>query len=101
MLPISIKKAGMSYRGERFENAASLSKANVYRGNFLEILWTIAMFVVLKEHLNKVESKAKQGSGGGGGGGSELGSQLTLISKTTINNILDREEQCLKRYQIV
>ena len=40
--------------------------------------------VVLKEHLNEVESKAKQGSGGWG-----RGSQLTLISKTTINNILD------------
>ena len=75
----------MSYRGKKFENAASLSKANVYRGNFLEILRTIVMFdVVLKEHLNEVESKAKQGSGGRG-----QGNQLTLISKTTISNILD------------
>ena len=62
-----IGEAGMSYRGKRFENAASLSKANVYRGNFLEILRPIAMFdVVFKEHLNEVESKVKQESGGRG-----------------------------------
>ena len=36
------------------------------------------------EHLNQVESKGTPGSGGRG-----RGSKLTLISKTTINNILD------------
>ena len=36
--------------------------------------------VVLKEHLNQVGSTAKEGGGGIGG---------ELISKTTINNILD------------
>ena len=33
-----IGRGGMSYRGKRFENAAALSKENVYRVNFLEML---------------------------------------------------------------
>ena len=34
-----IGNAGMSYRGKRFENAASLSKANVYQVILSKYYW--------------------------------------------------------------
>ncbi|XP_060857136.1 uncharacterized protein LOC132934792 isoform X2 [Metopolophium dirhodum] len=82
-----IGKRGLSYRGKTNEAAYSLDDSSLDHGNFLEITFLISKYdSLLKSHLDKVvkkslkchNSEAQQGGG-----------QVTFLSKTTINYIIE------------
>lgn len=82
-----IGKRGLSYRATA-EAAYTLEDKNLDHGNFLEILLLLSKFdPLLKNHLDTVIKKSKkkhQGATSSKG----RGGFVTLISKTTVNNII-------------
>lgn len=82
-----IGKRGLSYRGKTNKAAYSLDDSSLDHGNFLEITLLISKYdSLLKSHLDKVVKKSLKchNSGAQQGGG-----QVTFLSKTTINYILE------------
>ena len=84
-----IGKRGLSYRGKRHENSKSLSLRNVDRGNFLEIMLLFSKYdAVLMEHIEDVRNRNVVTKG--------RGSHVTLLSKTTVNTLLDIIRDCIQ-----
>ncbi|KAE9541874.1 hypothetical protein AGLY_003865 [Aphis glycines] len=83
----NVCKRGLSYRGNKYEAAYSLEDLSLDHGNFLEISILLKKFdVVLNGHLDLVikKSKASHESGNKNRGG-----LLTILSKTTINMVIE------------
>lgn len=55
-------------------------------GNFLELIILLGKYVCLKKHLSSVTEKSKQIHASGTQG---RGSLITLLSKTTVNTVID------------
>lgn len=84
-----IGKRGLSYRQVDNEAAYTLCGESIDHGNFLEMIILLGKYdVCLKEHLSNVVEKSKtlHTSTGGSRG---RGSLITLLSKTTINSVID------------
>uniref|UniRef100_A0AAQ5XSS1 DUF4371 domain-containing protein n=1 Tax=Amphiprion ocellaris TaxID=80972 RepID=A0AAQ5XSS1_AMPOC len=82
-----IGKRGLSYRQEHNEAAYTLDNDSIDHGNFLELIILLGKYdVCLKEHLSSVIEKSKQIHASGTQG---RGSLITLLSKTTVNAVID------------
>lgn len=82
-----IGKRGLSYRGSQSEAAYTLEDISVDHGNFLELILLISKYdTCLQEHVSDCIEKSKRLHQTGGKG---RGSLLTLISKNTVNNVID------------
>lgn len=81
-------KRGLSYRQVENEAAYTLDDNTIDHGNFLELIVLLGKYdVCLKEHLNDCVEKSRrlhQSSGSRG-----RGSLITLLSKTTVNSVID------------
>lgn len=89
-----IGKRGLSYRGSIHEAAYTLDDPSLDHGNFLEILLLIKKIdVVLSDHLDNciIKSKISHQSGNKNRGG-----LLTLISKSTVNLVIDSISNLIK-----
>jgi len=89
-----IAKRGLSYRGQKFEAAYTLSDSSLDHGNFLEMVLLVGKFdPVLNGHLDKVIKKSTtiHNSGTKHGGG-----LITFLSKTTVNYIVEALSQIIK-----
>ena len=85
-----IGKCGLSFRGKQYESANLLLDTNLDYGNFLEILLLLSEFdPVLQNYIEKISTLSKK---------SQL--RLTLLSKTTINYLIDIMANLIKK-QIV
>lgn len=82
-----IGKRGLSYRADRNEAAYGLKEKAVDDGNFLELILLLKKYdVPLKEHLDDcIQNSEHQHETGGRG----RGALLTLLSKTTVNKIIE------------
>ena len=79
-------KRGLSYRHVANEAAYTLDDQTIDHGNFLELVLLLGKYdICLREHLNECieKSKAHQSSGRG------RGSLITLLSKTTVDSVID------------
>ncbi|XP_069368917.1 zinc finger MYM-type protein 1-like [Paralichthys olivaceus] len=84
-----IGKRGLSYRHEDNEAAYTLEDSSLDHGNFLEMILLLGKYdVALKEHLNDIIHKSKKlhESASGSRG---RGSLVTLLSKSTVNSVID------------
>ncbi|XP_046870317.1 uncharacterized protein LOC124489198 isoform X2 [Hypomesus transpacificus] len=80
-------KRGLSYRQEHNEAAYTLDINSLDHGNFLELIILLGKYdVCLKEHLSSVIEKSKQIHASGTQG---RGSLITLLSKTTVDAVID------------
>lgn len=80
-------KRGLSYRHVDSEAANNLDIDSIDHSNFFELIILLGKYdVCLKEHLNNVIVKSKQMHESGLRG---RGSFITLLSKTTINSVID------------
>lgn len=81
-----IGKRGLSYRSGN-EAAYMLDDSNIDHGNFLEMILLLSKYdVCLKEHLKECTEKSKKLHQTGATG---RGSLVTLLSKRTINSVID------------
>lgn len=85
-----IGKCGLSFRGKRNEAARTLDDPDVNHGNFLELLLLLRKYdVTLNSHLTEAIENSKNSSiNGSDSNKKRRGNLLTLISKTTANNII-------------
>lgn len=87
-----IGKRGLAFRAHRSESVSSLSLENneADHGNFLEIILLLSKYdAVLKLHLSRViNEKKKYNETSGGIGSRGRGCFISLISKSTINQII-------------
>ncbi|XP_053274770.1 uncharacterized protein LOC128436886 isoform X1 [Pleuronectes platessa] len=84
-----IGKRGLSYRHEDNEAAYTLEDSSLDHGNFLEMILLLGKYdVALKEHLSDIIHKSKKlhESASGSRG---RGSLVTLLSKSTVNSVID------------
>jgi hypothetical protein len=91
-----IGKRGLSYRS-RNDAAYTLNDDTIDHGNFLEILLLLSKFdPLIKKHLDTVieESNNRHASNLATKG---RGSLITLISKTTLNYIIDAMRKIIKK----
>lgn len=81
-----IGKQGLSYRGDKDEAAYNLEDITKDHGNFLELILLVSKYdMCLKDHVSKcIENSKKLQSSGGKG----RGSLITLLSKTTVNKVI-------------
>ncbi len=81
-------KRGLSYSHMENEAAYTLDDNTIDHGNFLELILLLGKYdVCLKEHLDdciEKSRKLRQSSGTSG-----RGSLITLLSKTTVNSVID------------
>jgi hypothetical protein len=90
-----IGKRGLSYRGKKYEAAYTLADPTLDHGNFLELIMLVSKYDVhLKEHLNEVIEKSKNIREKGQQRRS--GSFVSLLSKTTVNSILQIIRELIK-----
>nr|XP_054590119.1 52 kDa repressor of the inhibitor of the protein kinase-like [Nothobranchius furzeri] len=81
-------KRGLSYRHVENEAAYTLSDNTVDHGNFLELIVLLGKYdACLREHLNDCIEKSKKSHQSSGSKG--RGSLITLLSKTTVNSVID------------
>ena len=81
-------KRGLSYRHTANEAAYTLDDGTIDHGNFLELILLLGKYdVCLKEHLDICIKKSKELHNSSGTSG--RGSLVTLLSKTTINTVID------------
>ncbi|KAL6485944.1 hypothetical protein MHYP_G00053360 [Metynnis hypsauchen] len=91
-----IGKRCLSYRQEENEAAYTLEENSLDHGNFLEIITLLGKYdVALKEHLSEVIEKSKKlhESASGTRG---RGSLVTLLSKSTVNSVIDMIQNLIK-----
>lgn len=91
-----IGKRGLSYRQEDNEAAYTLEDNSLDHGNFLELITLRGKYdVALKEHLSEVIEKSKKlhESASGSRG---RGSLVTLLSKSTVNSVIDTIQNLIK-----
>ena len=84
-----IGKRGLSYRHEDNEAAYTLEDSSLDHGNFLEMILLLGKYdVALKEYLSDIIHKSKKlhESASGSRG---RGSLVTLLSKSTVNSVID------------
>lgn len=82
-----IGKCGLSYRGTKFEAAYTWDNIAVDHGNFLEMILLLSKFdVSLQEHVNECVQKSQSLNKTGVKG---RGSFVTLLSKTSVNKVID------------
>ena len=84
-----IGKRGLSYRHEDNKAAYTLEDSSLDHGNFLEMILLLGKYdVALKEHLSDIIHKSKKlhESASGSRG---RGSLVTLLSKSTVNSVID------------
>ena len=81
-------KRGLAYRRSENEAAYTLEDHTVDHGNFLELILLLGKYdFCLKEHLDScIENSKKLHLSGGTRG---RGSLVTLLSKTTVNSVID------------
>ncbi len=83
-----IGKRGLSYRQEENEAAYTLDINSIDHGHFLEMIILLGKYdVCLKEHLGNFIEKSKTLHASSGSRG--RGSLITLLSKTTVNSVID------------
>lgn len=86
----NLGKRGISYRGGKMEAAHTLEDKTANHGNFLEILLLIAKSEpVLQQHINECILKSKSNKSSNPVGKIGRGNFVSLISKTTVNNVID------------
>ena len=78
-------KRGLSYRGMQSEAAYTLDDSSIDHGNFLEMIHLLGKYMCMKKHLTACVEKKKLLESGSRG---VRGSLITLLSKTTIDNII-------------
>ncbi|KAJ8402055.1 hypothetical protein AAFF_G00372900 [Aldrovandia affinis] len=84
----AIGKRGLSYRHVENEAAYKWDDCTLDHGNFLELILVIGKYdVSLKEHLDECMKKSKELHASSGTKG--RGSLITLLSKTTVNSVID------------
>jgi len=89
-----IGKRGLSYRNRNNEAAYTLNDTSLDHGNFLEIILLLSKYdEVIKCHLDKVIKKSTKSHNKGS---SQGGGVITLLSKTTINYIIEAICQKIK-----
>ncbi|KAI6657353.1 hypothetical protein LOD99_101 [Oopsacas minuta] len=89
-----IGKRGLSYRGNKAESAFLLDDPLIDHSNFLELLLLLSKYdEILRVHLDKVICKSKKRHSSLCEGQKGRGSLITLISKTTLNYILETIHQ--------
>ncbi|KAJ8362304.1 hypothetical protein AAFF_G00384490 [Aldrovandia affinis] len=83
-----IGKRGLSYSHVENEAAYKWDDCTLDHGNFLELILVIGKYdVSLKEHLEECMKKSKESNASSGTKG--RGSLITLLSKTTVNSVID------------
>ncbi|KAJ8366427.1 hypothetical protein AAFF_G00355810 [Aldrovandia affinis] len=83
-----IGKRGLSYRHVENEAAYKWDDCTLDHGNFLKLILVIGKYdVSLKEHLDECMKKSKELHASSGTKG--RGSLITLLSKTTVNSVID------------
>lgn len=83
-----IGKRGLSYRHSGNEAAYTLDDDTIDHGNFLELIILLGKYdVCLKEHLHNCVERSKKLHESSGIRG--RGSLVTLLSKTTVNTVID------------
>lgn len=89
-----IGKCGFSYRGDKEEGAFSLENIAVNHGNVLELILLLSRYdICLQQHVNTcIENSKKQQETGAKG----RGALVTLLSKETINKVVDVISQLIK-----
>ncbi|KAL4135492.1 hypothetical protein QTP88_007098 [Uroleucon formosanum] len=91
-----IGKRGLSYRGNQFEAAYTLSDPFVDHGNFLEIILFLAKYdFQMKDHLEMVIKKSHKAHESGSKG---RGGLVTFLSKTTVDYIIAAISRLIKKY---
>ena len=78
-------KRGLSYRHVANEAAYTLDDQTLDHGNFLELVLLLGKYICLREHLNECIEKSKAHHSSGRG----RGSLITLLSKTTVDSVID------------
>lgn len=82
-----IGKCGLSYRGTKYEAAYTWENIAVDHGNFLDMIILLSKFdVSLQEHVNECVQKSKSLHETGAKG---RGSFVTLLSKTSVNKVIE------------
>ena len=90
-----IGKRSLSYRGKHNEAAYTLHNDSVDHGNFLDILLLLKKYdVVLNEYLDNIIKKSQVSHNSGN---KTRGGLLTLISKTTVNQIIECISDLIKK----
>lgn len=89
-----IGKCGLSYRGDKEEAGYSLENIAVNHGNVLEWILLLSRYdICLQQHVNTcIENSKKQHETGAKG----RGALVTLLSKETINKVVDVISQLIK-----
>ena len=89
-----IGKCGLSYRGDKEEAGYSLENLAINHGNVLELILLLSKYdVCLQQHVNScIENSKKQHETGAKG----RGSLITLLSKDTLNKVVDVISQLIK-----
>lgn len=83
-----LRKRGRSYRHTENEAAYTLEGHTIDHGNFLELILLLGKYdVCIKEHLDDCIEKSKNLHKSRGTRG--RGSLITLLSKTTVNAVID------------
>lgn len=91
-----IGKRSLSYRGKHNEAAYTLHNDSIDHGNFLDILLLLKKYdVVLHEYLDNIIKKSQVSHNSGN---KTRGGLLTLISKTTVNQIIECISDLIKKY---
>lgn len=81
-----IGKRGLSYRGKDNEAAYTLDDASLNHGNFLEIIILLSKYdQVIEQSTKSHNSGSKQGGG-----------NITFLSKTTVNYIVETISRKIK-----
>lgn len=84
-----IGKRGLSYRHEENEAVYTLEDSSLDHGNFLELIILLGKYdVALKEHLSEVIDKSRKHHESASGSRGR-GSLVTLLSKSTVNSVID------------
>lgn len=90
-----IGKRGLSYRGHEMEAAYTLENEGADHGNFLELVLLLGKYdICMKEHLNECIEKSKIHHESGKTG---RGSLITMLSKNTVNHIIDSIRHLIKK----
>ncbi|KAJ8263890.1 hypothetical protein GJAV_G00142760 [Gymnothorax javanicus] len=81
-------KRGLSYRHVENEAAYTLNDNTIDHGNFLELIVLLGKYdICLREHLDDCVEKSRKMHQSSGSRG--RGSLITLLSKTTVNSVID------------
>ena len=89
-----IGKRGLSYRGDKLEAAYSLEDEAADHGTFLELVLLLSKYdVILQAHVSSCIEKSKRLHDSGAKG---RGSLVTLLSKTTVNAVIEAIGRLIK-----